>query len=73
MQCITLKKGIECAFMTRKGCNFNGGRCHTVVESCEGCSKTVTFEKAPSAPSPPIPPQNGPAETATSPPTWNAR
>jgi Family of unknown function (DUF6811) len=45
MQCITLKKGIECAFMTRKGCNFNGGRCHAVVEQCEGCAKTVTSEE----------------------------
>lgn len=42
MQCITLKNGIECAFMTKKGCNFNGGRCHPVVETCQGCSRTVT-------------------------------
>jgi len=42
MQCITLKQGIECAFMTKKGCNFNGGRCHTVVDECQGCSRTVT-------------------------------
>jgi hypothetical protein len=42
MQCITLKKGIECAFMTNKGCNFNGGRCHAVVDNCQGCSRTVT-------------------------------
>jgi len=45
MQCITLKKGIECAFMTNKGCNFNGGRCHSVVDTCEGCSRTVTFDE----------------------------
>ena len=42
MQCITLKEGVECAFMTNKGCNFNGGRCHTVVDQCEGCSRTLT-------------------------------
>jgi len=42
MQCVTLKNGVECAFMTRKGCNFNGGHCHEVVESCQGCSRTVT-------------------------------
>ncbi len=41
MQCITLKKGTECAFMTNKGCNFNGGRCHPVVDNCQGCSRTV--------------------------------
>jgi hypothetical protein len=28
--------------MTKKGCNFNGGRCHPVVGTCEGCSRTVT-------------------------------
>ncbi len=42
MQCITLKQGVECAFMTNKGCNFNGGRCHTVVDQCEGCSRILT-------------------------------
>lgn len=45
MQCITLKKGVECAFMTNKGCNFNGGRCHSVVEKCEGCSRTLTGDE----------------------------
>jgi hypothetical protein len=45
MQCATLKKGVECAFMTQKGCTFNGGRCHTVVEQCEGCSRTETFDE----------------------------
>lgn len=42
MQCMTLKNGVECAFMTNKGCNFNGGRCHAVVEQCQGCSRTLT-------------------------------
>lgn len=45
MQCVTVKKGVECAFMNRKGCTFNGGRCQTVVESCEGCGKTVVSEE----------------------------
>jgi hypothetical protein len=40
-----MKNGIECAFMTQKGCNFNGGRCHTVVEACNGCSKSQTFDE----------------------------
>jgi hypothetical protein len=43
MQCATLKSGVECAFMTRKGCNFNGGRCHPVVDQCQGCSRTENF------------------------------
>ena len=45
MQCATLKKGIECAFMSNKGCTFNGGRCHVVVEACEGCANTITLEE----------------------------
>ncbi|MEW6532171.1 MAG: PxxKW family cysteine-rich protein [Thermodesulfobacteriota bacterium] len=45
MQCATFKQGIECAFMTNKGCTFNGGRCHTVVDSCNGCGKAQTFEQ----------------------------
>ncbi len=45
MQCITTKSGVECAFMTRKGCTFNGGRCHPVVESCNGCTKTKNFDE----------------------------
>ena len=44
MQCSTVKKGLDCAFMTKKGCNFNGGRCHVVVEACSGCGKTTDFE-----------------------------
>jgi hypothetical protein len=44
MQCISLKKGSECAFMTRKGCNFNGGQCHPVVEKCVGCSRTLNSD-----------------------------
>lgn len=43
MQCVTIKSGVECAFMTRKGCTFNGGRCHPVVEACEGCSRNAGF------------------------------
>ncbi len=45
MQCVTVKKGVECAFMARNGCTFNGGRCQTVVESCEGCGKTLVSEE----------------------------
>lgn len=45
MQCATVKKGVECAFMARNGCTFAGGRCHTVVEACEGCGKTVVSEE----------------------------
>ena len=39
MVCQTVKKGMECFFMTKNGCQFNGGSCHTVVEQCEGCQR----------------------------------
>jgi len=41
MLCETIKKGTECVFMTKKGCGFNGGSCHTIVEACEGCSHVI--------------------------------
>ena len=39
MVCATVKEGVECAFMSKKGCKFNGGNCHIIVEQCEGCQK----------------------------------
>ena len=41
MLCTTTREGLECAFMTAKGCSFNGGTCHPAIESCEGCERTV--------------------------------
>jgi len=41
MQCATIKEGVECTFMTKKGCDFNGGACHAVVEQCTGCDRTI--------------------------------
>jgi hypothetical protein len=29
--------------MTRKGCGFNGGMCHPIIDKCEDCSKTIEF------------------------------
>jgi hypothetical protein len=43
MVCTTLKEGLECAFMAKEGCQFNGGNCHTVVEACEGCQRVKEF------------------------------
>jgi len=39
MICQTVKEGTECFFMTKQGCSINGGTCHTIVESCEGCDR----------------------------------
>jgi hypothetical protein len=36
MQCQTQKPGIECLFMKKTGCSYGGGKCLTIIESCEG-------------------------------------
>lgn len=43
MVCQTVKIGVECFFMTRNGCQFNGGSCHQIIEQCEGCQKIKEF------------------------------
>lgn len=43
MLCTTVKKDVECVFMTKKGCTFNGGCCHPVVEDCHGCDRAAEF------------------------------
>jgi hypothetical protein len=27
--------------MTKKGCSYNGGFCHEIVEGCEGCNRKI--------------------------------
>ncbi len=46
MHCVSVKPGVDCTFMSKKGCTFNGGKCHTVVESCEGCERVLNYEGA---------------------------
>jgi hypothetical protein len=41
MHCESLKPGVDCTFMSKKGCSFNGGGCKTVVEECNGCDRTL--------------------------------
>ncbi len=43
MDCTTVKPGMECVFMAKKGCSFNGGVCHHTVEQCNGCNRTSEF------------------------------
>jgi hypothetical protein len=43
MVCATVKEGIDCFFMSKQGCQFNGGNCHPVIEQCEGCQKAKEF------------------------------
>ncbi|MFW6052475.1 MAG: PxxKW family cysteine-rich protein [Desulfosalsimonas sp.] len=44
MICQTTRKGNECAFMTPRGCSYNGGSCYQIVESCNGCGRVVSHE-----------------------------
>jgi hypothetical protein len=43
MICEVIKIGRECAFMTKKGCNFNGGKCYPIVDRCQGCERVADF------------------------------
>ena len=43
MQCETIKEGLDCTFMTKKGCSFNGGACHAIVEQCNGCDRVAVY------------------------------
>ncbi len=43
MLCTSVKEGRDCFFMTKKGCEFNGGTCHTIIEQCDGCQKANEF------------------------------
>jgi len=42
MRCQTIKPDMECTFMTKKGCSFNGGSCRPIVEECEGCDRILS-------------------------------
>jgi hypothetical protein len=44
MQCQTLKPGVECLFMKKTGCGYNGAKCYTIVENCEGCTRVMEVE-----------------------------
>ena len=44
MKCTTIREGMECAFMTAKGCSYNNGLCHEVVEACKGCNRASEIE-----------------------------
>ena len=68
MICTTIRNGEECAFMSARGCTFNGGACHKVIESCDGCSRSKEFESGwycSAAPDPSIKWKNGNCNIAT--------
>jgi len=43
MVCSSVKEGQDCFFMSKKGCGFNGGTCHIIVEECEGCQRVAEY------------------------------
>lgn len=68
MKCTTVKKGVECTFMTAKGCSFNGGSCYEILEACNGCGRSQSFEGGwycSAAPDPSIKWKNGNCNLAT--------
>jgi hypothetical protein len=46
MICTTIREGVECPFMTSKGCSYNGGICHEIVEQCDGCDRKIQMQTA---------------------------
>ena len=43
MNCETQKPGTECLFMKKTGCSYGGGKCFTIIENCEGCTRVLEF------------------------------
>ena len=43
MICNSVKQGVECFFMNKTGCQFNGGSSHPIAEQCNGCAKAKEF------------------------------
>ncbi len=43
MICGSVKQGYECHFMTKRGCQYNGGTCHSIIEQCKGCQRAKSF------------------------------
>ena len=68
MDCATIKKGTECAFMTSKGCSYNGGICHQIIDQCEGCKRGTELSSGwycSACPDPSIKWKNGNCNLAT--------
>jgi len=44
MLCQTVKNGLECAFMSKKGCGYFGGSCREIIDKCLECGKIIEYE-----------------------------
>ena len=68
MVCTTIKEGLECPFMTKKGCSYNGGICHKIVDQCNGCNRGAEFSSGwycTACPDPSLKWGNGPCNFAS--------
>ena len=68
MDCTTVREGFECPFMSAKGCSYNGGICHEIVDHCDGCNRKVEYESGwycTSCPDPSLKWKNGNCNLAT--------
>ena len=43
MICQAVKLGVDCTFMKKSGCSFNGGKCYPIVDECEGCDRIEEY------------------------------
>ncbi|NIA08542.1 MAG: hypothetical protein GWP10_01885 [Nitrospiraceae bacterium] len=43
MECTTVRPGVQCRFMSKKGCTYIGGVCLEIVEQCKGCARVVQY------------------------------
>ena len=43
MNCEVIKIGMDCPFMSKKGCGYNGGKCYPIIEKCKGCERVKVF------------------------------
>lgn len=68
MVCNSVRAGSDCALMTRKGCSYNGGTCHPIVDACVGCDNIAEYPSGKyclAYPNPPIKWKNGGCNFAT--------
>jgi hypothetical protein len=68
MICTTIKQGMECPFMGKSGCSYNGGICHEIVEQCDGCNRGSEYSSGwycTACPDPSLKWKNGSCNLAT--------
>ena len=41
MVCASVRQESECMFMSKRGCQFNGGSCQPIFDQCDGCQRII--------------------------------